>query len=81
MKEEHTSSAAILDVRFSQYLGGGALMIAIANGESLLPDVEDWMDREVDVEAEDDGNFLALPQQAFRIRASRACSYTDTPLS
>jgi hypothetical protein len=48
--------------------GNGALMIAIANGESLLPDVEDWMDREADADAEGDGNFVAFPQQAFRIR-------------
>ena len=52
--------------------GTGALMLAVANGESLLPDVEDWMDRD----DEDDGgcvdgpdaNFVAFPQQAFRIR-------------
>ena len=69
-------------------------MIAIANGDSLLPDVEDWMDRD----DEDDGscvdgpdaNFVAFPQQAFRImvrpawwprcRPARACPlYPLTP--
>ena len=45
-------------------------MIAIANGESLLPDVEDWMDRDTDDDGENDGNFVAFPQQAFRIMVS-----------
>jgi len=56
-------------------------MIAVANGDSLLPDVEDWMDRDDDDDEDDGdggcvdgpgGNFVAFPQQAFRIMVRSA---------
>ena len=45
-------------------------MIAIANGESLLRDVEDWMESDADANSDGNGNFVALPQQTFRIMVS-----------
>ncbi len=62
-------------------------MIAVANGDSLLPDVEDWMDRDDDDDEDDGdggcvdgpgGNFVAFPQQAFRIMVRSAGAPCDS---
>lgn len=49
-------------------------MIAIANGDTLLPAVEAWMDRDDDEDGsvnQPDASHVAFPQQAFRIRVRR----------